>query len=213
MDISTPIKSSQYYKMINKIINRIFKGSKPVNHLDQYIKNGHIVVGKNCKLQQLKIYISDPENQVNYITIGDDCMISGSIFIQGKNARVNIGNGVFIGNDTKLFCREKITVGDDIMISWGCTLIDTNAHSLHSSERLSDVRDWIKGEQLKNWDVVESKPITIENLSWIGFNSIVTKGVTIKKGTVIGCGSVLTKSTEAFGVYGGNPATLIKKTD
>lgn len=199
--------------MIQRIINRIFKRGKPTNSLNQYLKKGNITVGKNCNIQNLIIYISAPVNQVNYITIGDDCMVSGTIFIHGHNARVEIGNGVFIGDDTKLFCREKITLGDNIMISWGCTLIDTNAHSLHSDERLNDVRDWKKGEQYKNWDVVESKPISIEELSWIGFNSIITKGVTVKKGSILGCGSVLTKSTEAFGVYGGNPAILIKKTD
>jgi maltose O-acetyltransferase len=61
--------------------------------------------------------------------------------------------------------------------------------------------------------MVQSKPILIEDSSWVGFNSIITKGVTLKKGTVLGCGSILTKSTESYGVYGGNPAILIKTTD
>lgn len=199
--------------MIKRLINKILNSRKNIDPINHYIKNGNIVVGKNCKLQNLNIYISDPVHQTNYITIGNDCMISGSIYIHGKNARVKIGNGVFIGNDTKLFCRDNITLNDDIMISWGCTLIDTNAHSLHSKERLNDVRDWLKGEVYKNWDMVESKAILIEDLSWVGFNSIITKGVTLKKGTVLGCGSVLTKSTESYGVYGGNPAVLIKTTD
>ena len=35
--------------------------------------------------------------------------------------------------------------------------------------------------------------ITIKGKSWIGFNSIVLKGVTIGEGAVVGAGSVVTK--------------------
>ena len=54
--------------------------------------------------------------------------------------------------------------------------------------------------------------ILIEDKTWIGFNSIITKGVTLKEGTIIACGSVVQKSTERYSIYGGNPATFIKKT-
>jgi acetyltransferase-like isoleucine patch superfamily enzyme len=174
---------------------------------------GNIKVGKNCKLQNFDVYISEPTDKVTYITIGDNCMISGNFTLYGKNAKIKIGNDVFIGQDTKLFCRDQITIGNNIMISWSCTLIDTNAHSLKSNERLNDVKDWMKGEKYKNWNIVETKSIHVEDYSWIGFNSIITKGVIVKEGSVIGCGSVLTKSTEAYGVYGGNPAVQLKKTE
>lgn len=199
--------------MLRRIINKLRNLRENGGQLSRYVKNGNVIIGKNCKIQHLNIYITDPADGIAYISIGDDCMISGNILIYGKEARVEIGNGVFIGNGTTLFCRNEIKLENDIMISWGCTLIDTNAHSLHSMERISDVRDWIKGERYKNWEVVESSPLYVEESCWIGFNSIITKGVVLKRGSVIGCGSVVTKSTEAYGVYGGNPAVFIKKTD
>ena len=122
-----------------------------------------------------------------------------------------IGDGVFIGPDTTLFCYDKITFGNDIMVSWGCTFIDTNAHSLNAHERRDDVRDFIKGPQYKNWDNVKHSPVFIKDNCWVGFNSIITKGVTLEEGTIIGCGSVVTKNTEPYTVYGGNPAVYLKK--
>ncbi len=199
--------------MIKRKILNYLKGNNKRDDISHLIKRSNITIGKNSKIQNLSIYISEPIAGVNYITIGDNCMISGQIIINGKNAKINIGNDVFIGENTKLFCRESISLKNNIMISWGCTIIDTNAHSLHSVERLNDVKDWIKGDSHKNWDVVKSLPIVIKDSCWIGFNSIITKGITLETGSVIGCGSVVTKSTQPFGVYGGNPAIHLKTTD
>lgn len=49
----------------------------------------------------------------------------------------------------------------------------------------------------KNWDVVNSKPITICNDAWIGMNCIILKGVTIGEGAIVGAGSVVTKDVPA----------------
>ena len=46
---------------------------------------------------------------------------------------------------------------------------------------------------------------------WIGDNVVVLTSVNIAHGSVIGAGAVVTKNTEPFGVYVGNPARLIKK--
>lgn len=49
----------------------------------------------------------------------------------------------------------------------------------------------------KNWDVVNSKPITICNDAWIGMNCIILKGVTIGEGAIVGAGSVVIKDVPA----------------
>ncbi|MBW7940936.1 MAG: acyltransferase [Candidatus Kuenenia stuttgartiensis] len=107
-------------------------------------------------------------------------------------------------------CYESIEIGDDVMVSWDCTIIDTNAHSVKSEERASDVLDWAKGE--KDWSRVESKKIVVEQKCWIGFKSIIMKGVNLGEGSVVAAGSVVTKDSEPYSVIGGNPAMLIKKT-
>ena len=51
----------------------------------------------------------------------------------------------------------------------------------------------------------------IEDDVFIGAKAIILPGLKIKNGSVIGAGSVLTKDTEPYGIYGGNPAKFIKR--
>ena len=196
-------------RIVRRLLGYQVKTNLPV---DSYKQSGNLVHGTNCKLESLSISIQDAEKDFLNIQIGNDCYLACSIILNSPHAKIIIGDGVFIGPNTMLFCYENISFENDIMVSWGCTFIDTNSHSLNSSERSSDVRDWIKGPQYKNWNHVKHSPILIQNKCWIGFNSIISKGVSLGEGTVIASGSVVTKSTEAYSVYGGNPASFIKKT-
>jgi putative colanic acid biosynthesis acetyltransferase WcaF len=56
-----------------------------------------------------------------------------------------------------------------------------------------------------------SKPIFIAPFSWIAASSIIMPGLSVSEGSVIGAGSVLTKSTDPWSVYAGNPAIYLKK--
>ena len=80
------------------------------------------------------------------------------------------------------------------------------------------MKDWKKGldegawGKYKDWSKVENAQIIIQDNVWIGFNSIVLKGVTIGEGAVVAAGSVVTKDVPPFAVVGGNPAKIIKYT-
>jgi acetyltransferase-like isoleucine patch superfamily enzyme len=164
----------------------------------------------NVKADKCRIYINRPIKDFQNIAVGEDSIIEGKIVLHNPKAVVKIGKRVFIGENTLLMCYESIEIGDDVMVSWDCTIIDTNAHSVKSEERASDVLDWAKGE--KDWSRVESKKIVVEQKCWIGFKSIIMKGVNLGEGSVVAAGSVVTKDSEPYSVIGGNPAMLIKKT-
>ena len=51
--------------------------------------------------------------------------------------------------------------------------------------------------------------IYLDENVWIGGGATVLDGIIIKKGCVIGAGSVVTKNTEEYGIYVGNPARKI----
>ena len=199
-------------RLLKKIVS--FTSQKDPNRSHEtLIANGNLKIGKGTNIEKVLISIFAPQTNNLNIEIGSDCSIDGKILLLNTNTKVKIGNRVSIGPDTTLFCYESIEIQDDVMISWGCTLIDTNAHALSSEHRKNDVLNWAKGPEYKDWSVVESKPICVEKNSWIGFNSIVTKGVRISEGTIVASGSVATKSTNPFDIVGGNPAQFIKKTD
>lgn len=197
--------------MLRRIYRKIFP-TKVILPFTSFFTSGNLKYGKNCKLDSMNVTIEGRVNNKVNIEIGDDCFIMGTITLLESTANVKIGSRVFIGPGTILFCHKDMEIEDDVMISWGCTLIDTNAHSLKWEQRKNDVLDWIKGPEHKNWSVVESKKILIQSKSWIGFNSIITKGVTIGEGAIVACGSVVTKNVDSFTVVGGNPAAFIKNT-
>jgi galactoside O-acetyltransferase len=152
------------------------------------------------------------------VLIGNDCMIGCNIVFETEQGTIKIGDRVFISNGTSFHCINSITIGNDVMFSWGCTIIDNNSHSLISQERMDDVNNWRKGIEegqigkYKNWTTVKNAPIVIKDKAWIGFNCIIMKGVTIGEGAIIAAGSVVTKDVPDYAIAGGNPATIIKYT-
>lgn len=194
------------------LLKRWFRGASHKDNSKLLIQNGNLKVGEGTKLTGMDINILGAQKGFLNVEIGADCYLMGSITIYSNKARVKIGDRVFIGPNTTIFCYDGVEIQDDVMFSWGCTIIDTNSHSLKSGERMNDVIDWKKGWQYKDWSVVESGKILVEKKSWIGFNSILMKGLTIGEGSIVAAGSVVTKSTEPYSVVGGNPATFIKKT-
>ena len=62
----------------------------------------------------------------------------------------------------------------------------------------------------KNWEHVQRSKIRIGDKAWIGFNSIILKGVTIGEGAVIAAGSIVIHDVPEWSVVGGNPAKVIR---
>lgn len=151
------------------------------------------------------------------LVVGKECVINGELVC--VSGSIVIGNYVVINQNTRVFSAAEIIIEDNVMISWGCNIVDSNMHSLHSADRLRDTqtaREALRANTLgQNVDYsnIISKPVIIKEGAWIGFNAIIMKGVTIGKGAIIGAGSVVTKDVPDFAVVAGNPAQIIKYTD
>ena len=199
--------------LFKKILLKILRPTKTKNVLAALLKKGNIQFGSNCIFESAYIEILHTEKNCNNIIIGNNCNIMGSLSIYAKNAKIIIGDGVFIGPGTKVICYDEIRIENGVMISWDCTIMDTNSHSLKSKERQNDVLDWNKGFAFKDWSNVEYKKIHINEKSWVGFKSIILKGVILGKGTIVASGSVVTKNTDDYTIIGGNPARFLKNTE
>ena len=152
------------------------------------------------------ISIKYPEN--SKITIGSDSLIYGNLSTETENARLTIGDNVFIGNST-IFCTNLIEIENDVLISSDCLIQDSDNHNLSRSIRKKDCNDW-KTKRTQKWELVHKKPIKICSGSWIGAKSIILKGVTIGEGAIVAAGSVVTKDVAPYTIVGGNPAKFIK---
>ena len=170
---------------------------------------------QGCLINNVSVQIRNGEKLPSRCTFGKESMISGTFVLETSEAKISVGDRTFIGGG-QFISTKKITIGSDVLISWGCTFIDTNAHSLKWEERRDDVNDWrrsmMEGSigKHKDWSKVESSEIKLNDKCWIGFNSIILKGVEIGEGAIVGAGSVVTTNVPPYTVYAGNPAKLVK---
>lgn len=200
---------------LRKIKNILFRNDKN----DSSLKGEQISVGTNTNINVMRAITHTVNADKNIVSIGSDSFLTCNIFIENNIGKVKIGNRTYIGSSS-IICAHKIVIGDDVLISWGCTIVDNNAHSLISTQRSNDVamakRNYENKETHSNlnkdWSVVDSKPIIIKDKAWIGFNSIILKGVTIGEGAVVAAGSVVTKDVPDYAIVAGNPAMIIKYT-
>jgi acetyltransferase-like isoleucine patch superfamily enzyme len=163
-----------------------------------------IEISPGSRIEYLKI---TPQTGCQ-LAIGGESMIEGALIFEREQGSIQVGKRTFIGNSI-LVCAVNITVGDDVLISWGCTIVDHNSHALSWKDRATDVKDWMMGQ--KDWEHVECKQVTIQSKAWIGFNAIILKGVTIGEGAIVGAGSVVTKDVPPYTIVAGNPARLIRE--
>ena len=128
---------------------------------------------------------------------------------------IYIGNSVTLNRNVCIW-PSKLTIGDRVEINpgvciYGDVIIGNNVmiapHCMLAGGNHGVARN---GIPMINQPCT-SNGIVIKHDVWIGANSSVLDGVTIAEGCVIGAGSVVTKSTISYGIYGGVPATLLRK--
>lgn len=105
---------------------------------------------------------------------------------------LQIGDHVWIGEGAWLDSLTTIQIGSHVCLSQGAYLCTGN----------HDWSDTAFGLIIK--------PVLIEKGCWIGAKAVVTAGVTMGSHSVLTSGSVLTKPTEAYGIYCGNPAMKVR---
>jgi acetyltransferase-like isoleucine patch superfamily enzyme len=174
-------------------------------------------VARNRLLRYPKVHIH-PTAKVNFrgiryhagssLQIGEGSIVEGSLVSERDGASIVIGRNTFIGSSL-LASAESIEVGNDVLISWGCNIVDHNSHAIRWEYRKQDVRAWYDGR--KDWTHVPIKPVKIGDKCWIGLNVIILKGVEIGEGAIVAAGSIVTKCIPSWTIAAGNPAKVIRE--
>ena len=112
---------------------------------------------------------------------------------------LELGSG-FCNSDTKIRCKNHISIGEGAVISHNVTIEDYDGHQLYNVDADGNREA-----------VAISAPITIGDHVWIGAKATILKGVTIGDGAVIAAGSVVTKDVPAHCLCAGCPAKVIRE--
>lgn len=153
-----------------------------------------------------------------YVYADEGAVIGGQLVFERGVGTMRFGRRSSVGGGSLIICSQEggIEIGEQVLISWGCTIMDSNAHSLDAAERLNDEWYWQRSAQagclglFKDWTGVRGGPVKIDTGAWVGCNSIILGNVHIGQGAIIGAGSVVTRSVPPFTVFAGNPARFIK---
>lgn len=124
----------------------------------------------------------------------------------------NIGRFTYVAHSTLI---DRVKIGGFSSIGPNC-LIGLSSHPIseyRSSHPVfySNQKFWV-GKISVNPRSTFNDRISVEigNDVWIGASVLVLDGVKIGDGAVIAAGAVVTKDCDAFGVYAGIPARLVK---
>ncbi|RSX54046.1 maltose O-acetyltransferase [Bifidobacterium goeldii] len=107
---------------------------------------------------------------------------------------------------------HNITIGHNVFINWGCTLMDRGGITLDDDSFLGPNVQLITINHLKDpaqRATTISRPIHIGKHVWIGAGAIVLQGVTVGDGAIIGAGAVVTHDVPQGVIVAGSPARAI----
>ena len=142
------------------------------------------------------------------ITIGQGSVCRGVLRLDRQDARLQIGDDVYIGDDVLISCSDRVEIGADTLIGHGAQIFDNDSHPVDPEDR---ARQWRRIRYAERQQfTVDHAPVTIGRQVWIGMYALVMKGVTIGDGSVVAAGSVITRDVPALSVVGGNPARPLR---
>ena len=169
----------------------------------------NVVFGQNVVLRHPhKIHVG------SNVVIDDNCLLDA----KGETNRgIRIGDGVFIGRNTILSCKNgDIELGDAANLGFNCEIFSASQVTIGASALLAAYCYVIGGDHDfsdPTKPVLEqtrtSAGVAIGTGVWMGAGAKVLDGVTIGDHAVIGAGSVVRERIDAHAIAVGLPARVV----
>jgi acetyltransferase-like isoleucine patch superfamily enzyme len=168
-----------------------------------------VVFGQNVVLRHPhKIHIG------SNVVIDDNCLLDAK---GESNAGIRIGDGVFIGRNTILSCKNgDIAIADGANLGFNCEIFSASRVTIGRSVLMAAYAYVIGGDHDfsdPSAAVLDqsrtSAGVTIGDGVWIGAGAKILDGVTLGDHAVIGAGAVVRESVPASAIAVGIPARVV----
>ena len=155
------------------------------------------------------------------IQIGDNVVVDDQCCLDAKgtdNRGLFIGNGVFIGRNTILSCKNgDIIIEDHANIGFNCEIFSASRVRVGKSILMAAYTYLVGGDHL--YDRVDipvleqgrtARGIDVGDGVWLGTHVVVTDGSTIGRDAIIGAGAVVVGEIPEFAIATGIPAKVMR---
>ena len=169
--------------------NVIFGQNVVLRHPHKIRIGDNVVIDDNC--------LVDAKGDSNRgITIGNGVFIGRNTILSCKNGDITIDEGANIGFNCEIFSASQVTVGRDTLLAAYCYLIG-------GDHDFSDPSQPVIAQGRK------SAGVSLGAGAWLGAGAKILDGVTIGDGAIIGAAAVVRSAVPAGAIAAGIPARVI----
>jgi acetyltransferase-like isoleucine patch superfamily enzyme len=171
---------------------------------------GNVVFGANVTLRH-----------PHKIAIGDNVVIDDQCCLDAKgtdNRGIVIGNGVFVGRNTILSCKNgDIVLDDRANLGFNCEIFSASLVHVGADVLMAAYTYLVGGDHL--YDRVDipvlqqgrtARGIDVGAGAWLGAHVVVTDGSRIGRDAIVGAGAVVVGDLPEFAIAVGTPAKAIR---
>jgi len=155
------------------------------------------------------------------IHIGDNVVIDDLCCLDAKgtdNAGLLIGNGVFVGRNTILSCKNgDIIIEDRANIGFNCEIFSASRVRVGKDILMAAYTYLVGGDHLYDRTDIPvlqqgrtARGIDVGDGAWLGAHVVVTDGSTIGRDAIIGAGAVVVGDIPEFAIATGIPAKVTR---
>jgi acetyltransferase-like isoleucine patch superfamily enzyme len=172
--------------------NVVFGQNVALRHPHKIRIGSNVVIDDQCLL--------DSKGEQNRgITIGDGVFIGRNTILSCKDGDIEIGAGANIGFNCEIFSASRVTIGERVLMAAYAYVVGGD-HDF--SDPTKPVLDQVR----------TSAGVSIGTGAWIGAGAKLLDGVAIGERAIIGAGAVVRDDVPAFAVAVGVPARIIQTT-
>jgi acetyltransferase-like isoleucine patch superfamily enzyme len=155
------------------------------------------------------------------IIIADNVVIDDNCCLDAKgtdNTGITIGNGVFVGRNTILSCKNgDIIVDDHANLGFNCEIFSASRVRVGKSILMAAYTYLVGGDHL--YDRVDipvleqgrtARGIEVDDNVWLGTHVVITDGSRVGRDAIIGAGAVVVGEIPEFAIATGIPARVVR---